>query len=65
MGYDVGSLPGARPAEGAAARALFARVMGLVAVTCGFAALGRVRRARPRDHASSSRGSARSAASSG
>jgi FtsH-binding integral membrane protein len=40
MGYDVGSVPGARPVEGAASRALFARVMGLVAVTCGFAALG-------------------------
>ena len=41
MGYDVGSFPGARPVvEGEAARALFARVMGLVAVTCGFAALG-------------------------
>jgi FtsH-binding integral membrane protein len=40
VGYDVGSIPAGRPVEGVAARALFARVMLLVAVTCGFAALG-------------------------
>ncbi len=37
MSYDVVGVPGA---EAVASRALFARVMGLVAVTCGFAALG-------------------------
>src|SRR5262249_36018729 len=41
MGYDIGSVQaGQQPVEGVAARALFARVMLLVAVTCGFAALG-------------------------
>ena len=41
MGYDIGSVQaGQQPLEGVAARALFARVMLLVAVTCGFAALG-------------------------
>lgn len=40
MSYDVSGVPGAQPVEGAAARALFGRVMGLVAITCGFAALG-------------------------
>lgn len=41
MSYDVSGVTGARPVvEGAEARALFGRVMGLVAVTCGFAALG-------------------------
>ena len=40
MSYDIGGVPGAQPVAGAASRALFARVMGLVAVTCGFAALG-------------------------
>jgi len=41
MSYDVSGVPGARPVvEGSEARALFGRVMGLVAVTCGFAALG-------------------------
>ena len=40
MSYDVQGIPGARPVEGTEARALFGRVMGLVAVTCGFAALG-------------------------
>jgi modulator of FtsH protease len=41
MSYDVSGVPGARPVvEGAEARALFGRVMGLVAITCGFAALG-------------------------
>src|SRR5215813_1543412 len=40
MSYDATGIPGAQPAEAAASRALFARVMGLVAVTCGFAALG-------------------------
>jgi uncharacterized protein len=40
MSYDVSGIPGARPAEAVASRTLFARVMGLVAVTCGFAALG-------------------------
>src|SRR4051812_9908878 len=37
MSYDMS---GAQPVAGTASRALFARVMGLVAVTCGFAALG-------------------------
>ena len=40
MGYDIGSVPTSQPLEGVAARALFGRVMLLVAVTCGFAALG-------------------------
>ncbi|ADB48914.1 Bax inhibitor-1/YccA family protein [Conexibacter woesei] len=40
MSYDVSGVPGAQPVEGVAARALFGRVMGLVAITCGFAALG-------------------------
>jgi FtsH-binding integral membrane protein len=40
MSYDISGVPGAQPVAGAASRALFARVMGLVAVTCGFAALG-------------------------
>jgi modulator of FtsH protease len=40
MSYDIGGVPGAQPLVGAASRAVFARVMGLVAVTCGFAALG-------------------------
>jgi FtsH-binding integral membrane protein len=40
MSYDISGVPGAQPAAGTASRALFARVMGLVAVTCGFAALG-------------------------
>jgi modulator of FtsH protease len=40
MGYDIGSVPSAQPLEGVAARALFGRVMLLVAATCGFAALG-------------------------
>src|SRR6201991_744681 len=40
MSYDIGGVPGAQPVAGAASPALFARVMGLVAVTCGFAALG-------------------------
>jgi uncharacterized protein len=40
MGYDVGSVPTSQPVEGVAARALFGRVMVLVAITCGFAALG-------------------------
>jgi modulator of FtsH protease len=40
MGYDLGSVSSAQPLEGVAARALFARVMLLVAITCGFAALG-------------------------
>jgi FtsH-binding integral membrane protein len=41
MGYDIGSVQaGQQPVEGVAARALFARVMLLVAITCGFAALG-------------------------
>lgn len=40
MSYDVSGVPGAQPVEGAAVRALFGRVMGLVAITCGFAALG-------------------------
>lgn len=39
-GYEVSGVPGAQPVEGTAARALFGRVMGLVALTCGFAALG-------------------------
>lgn len=41
MSYDVSGVPGTRPVvEGTEARALFGRVMGLVAITCGFAALG-------------------------
>lgn len=40
MSYEVSGVSGAQPVEGAAARALFGRVMALVAVTCGFAALG-------------------------
>jgi modulator of FtsH protease len=40
MSYDVTGIPGAQQAEAVASRTLFARVMGLVAVTCGFAALG-------------------------
>jgi FtsH-binding integral membrane protein len=40
MGYDISSASTAQPLEGVAARALFGRVMLLVAVTCGFAALG-------------------------
>lgn len=40
MSYQVSGVPGAQPLEGTQSRALFARVMGLVAITCGFAALG-------------------------
>lgn len=40
MSYEVSGVPGAQPLEGTQSRALFARVMGLVAITCGFAALG-------------------------
>jgi FtsH-binding integral membrane protein len=40
MSYDVSGVRGARPLEGSQARALFGQVMGLVALTCGFAALG-------------------------
>ena len=40
MSFQSGEIAAPRPVEGAAARALLGRVMGLVAVTCGFAALG-------------------------
>jgi modulator of FtsH protease len=40
MSYDVQCIPVARPVESTDSRALFGQVMGLVAVTCGFAALG-------------------------